>query len=260
MVERVEFTQPTSEVPDQAAHDAKMQERYDSQGTPVTKEAPPAEPKDPDENKETPEVPNQEPSESDKKDQVEDKKDEPKEGEGGDAESDKDEDPQAPSAEDFAKYRKEFAEKGELTEDTYKELQEKYNLPKEVVDGHVAAIQAQQSALTQVAYSAAGGQEEFSKVRDWAQAKLGSDEKQAFNGALATNDPVKIAEAVSSLKARYIAFYGEEPKQRIDGAPSEGVGKFRSLAEQLAAQRDPRYRADPAFRDEVQKKILNSSY
>ena len=150
----------------------------------------------------------------------------------------------------------EWAEKGELTAETYEAL-EKSGIPRAMVDQYVAGAQAQQAALEQKAYSIAGGPEGYKAMAEWASTNLSDAELNAFNQDVA--DPARVESAVSGLRARYQAANGFDGN-RVAGAKPASGDVFRSRHEMMSAMNDPRYRqGDRSFHEEVYAKIANSS-
>lgn len=163
-------------------------------------------------------------------------------------------------ADAFATFATEFAEKGALSEASYKALAEKHNLPKEVVDQYIAG-QARvaelegQAAVSEV-HALAGGADQYAAMAKWALANLTEADQEVFDKAVMSTDKATRSMAVESLKARFTAATGSDPKLISgDGAANAGAGAFQSRAEVTAAMRDPRYKADPAYRAEVERRI-----
>jgi hypothetical protein len=149
---------------------------------------------------------------------------------------------------------KEFSEKGELSEETYKSL-EAAGFPKDMVDSYIAGQMALAAQRDAQGYELAGGQEQYSAMAKWAGANLTAPELQAFNDAIA-GTPAQMKQAILGLKAQYEGAAGRDPKLVQGGGGNGGVnGAFASRAEVTAAMRDSRYRSDPAYRAEVERRI-----
>ena len=158
------------------------------------------------------------------------------------------------------KYFGEYAEKGELSEASYKELADK-GIPKELVDAYIAgqkaAAQQQQSLNDTVVNSLieeAGGEETFGKMAAWANTAYTAQEKADYQAAVDSGSPALARLAVASLKAKYEAAFGTAP-DLTEGTSAPGTTAYRSNAEMVAAMRDPRYQTDPAYRQEVERKV-----
>ncbi|CLP71539.1 Uncharacterised protein [Mycobacterium tuberculosis] len=64
--------------------------------------------------------------------------------------------------------------------------------------------------------------------------------------------------AILGLKARYDAANGSEPTL-LGGNAKASEDVFRSTAELTAAMKDPRYKKDPAYREDVKQKLARSN-
>jgi hypothetical protein len=64
--------------------------------------------------------------------------------------------------------------------------------------------------------------------------------------------------AVKGLQARYKASVGAAEPKFIQGGKTN-PGGYQSVAEVVAAMSDRRYKIDPAYRAEVERKIGNST-
>ena len=165
----------------------------------------------------------------------------------------------APSSEDFDRFRQEFSEKGELSDESYKELQDKYNLPKEVVDSYAREQQAAAKAVETAGMAVAGGKEQFGQMAQWAKQNLPEAEVKEFNDQVNSGDVGRAVEAVTNLKTKYSNSVGEEPNLIDGSATSDTAPGYRSRAEMTADINDARYKKDPAFRAEVERKLKNSN-
>jgi hypothetical protein len=161
----------------------------------------------------------------------------------------------------FEALNTEFAEKGELSPETYSALEAK-GLPKAVVDSYIEgqkAIAARQVAeYDNAAFAQAGGEEKFREMTKWAATGLTAAEATAFNEAVDSGNVDKLRLAVSDLKSKFESAVGTQPTLLRGGAPASD-GAYDSMAQVTADMRDPRYSKDPAFRAQVERKIQNSN-
>lgn len=173
----------------------------------------------------------------------------------------KTETPKAPDAipEHLQKFSTEFAEKGELSEESYKELAEKHNIPKAYVDAYINGLQAQADAYTQALFAETGGEEGFKALNSWALENVPEEEIAVINSALSSQDKTKATVALRGLMARYNEANGVQPNL-ITGetAGSSGVKPFLSTAEVVAAMGDRRYKTDEAYRKQVEDRLAVS--
>jgi hypothetical protein len=154
----------------------------------------------------------------------------------------------------------EFADRnGSLSPEMYNKFQKAGISPRTVndyIEGRQAANELRKGQLVQVA----GDQATLDAAFQWAAQSLTAEEvawyNQAFNGSNA-----KAAErAMKSLLADYQE-NGQEPTM-LSGAPagdgrsSGGAQPFASMDEQVKAQSDPRYLSDPAYRQQVDNRVL----
>lgn len=154
---------------------------------------------------------------------------------------------------DYNKLQEEYAEKGELSEESFKAL-EKAGFPKEVVDEFIAGRIARAELRVMKAESAVGGKEALAQMQAWAATALSPAEIETYNKAVNGSEEEMI-QAVTSLKGRYEGTYGRQPSL-LGGAPAGEVKLgYASKAEMTADMRNPQYAKDPAFRAKVTAKI-----
>lgn len=108
-----------------------------------------------------------------------------------------------------------------------------------------------------------GGKEALLEAVKWADAEakrgtLTQAEVDAFNAAMDSGNPAMGALAAEGLISKFKRAQGPV---LIDGqAPTDRAIGYESRAQQLADMKDPRYKSDPAFRDQVLKKSVNSKF
>ena len=160
----------------------------------------------------------------------------------------------------MADLSREYAEQGSLTEQSYETLA-KAGIPKETVDAYIAGQQAIAEQARQQAYAVTDGQDGYQAMISWAKANLSQDEINAFNQSVNTINAGVRDIAIRGLWSRYAADTGAESKP-LAGGKTTGSGNasgYQSRAELVAAMNDPKYKADPAYREQVQKKLANST-
>ena len=163
----------------------------------------------------------------------------------------------------FAKFSQEFTEKGELSDESYKELAETHNLSKEMVDAYIAGQVALSEKAEGTLYNEAGGKEKYGQMTEWAAENVTPAERAAYNKAIGSGDADIAKLAISGLKAKWVAAVGQNNGERIapngGSANSAGVVGYQSTAQMTADMKNPLYKTDPAFRAKVGQKIANSS-
>lgn len=157
----------------------------------------------------------------------------------------------------------EYAEFGAISAEGYKAL-EAQGLSRDVVDTYIAGQEAKAKVFSDAAYEPVGGAEAYGEMMQWAAANLDEASKAAYNAQVATGDPAVIRKAVDSL----VSIYGKEATvegERTGGSPpASSSAVFNSRAEMTAAinkvgENGKRlYDTDPAYRNEVMRKIGNS--
>jgi hypothetical protein len=159
---------------------------------------------------------------------------------------------------DYQKYVTEFLDKGQLSDDSYKELTDK-GIPKEMVDAYVAGQVAQASAFENEIKTSVGGAEKFNEMSTWASKNLTPGELSAYNAAVDSGNADQIKLAVAGINAKFTAAVGSDP-QLLGGSTTSASGDvFRDQAEMKEAMRDPRYKTSEAYRQEVRAKLGRSS-
>lgn len=154
-------------------------------------------------------------------------------------------------------YVQEFRRDGSLSEKSYKTL-EQMGFGKQVVDAYIEGQKAVAEKQAEAVYTTVGGRESFQKVIEWASSSLGADEVEAFNSIMSSGDPKAATFAVKNLAARFEA--ENRTPSRIEGKPTGAQIGFRSTSEMVSAMSDPRYQNDPAFRQEVIRKMALSKF
>ena len=155
--------------------------------------------------------------------------------------------------------RGEFAESGELSDKTFDAL-EAAGLPREFVEQYIAGQQAmsvQQAATIQESIGGAGN---YEAMAEWAGENLADGDLDAFNAIVEGQSIEQARVAVKGLYAQFQAAGGKGPAL-VQGSTSgdAGVKPFGSTAQVTEAMRDPRYASDPAYREQVEKRMSVSS-
>jgi len=159
---------------------------------------------------------------------------------------------------------------GSIDESDYKQL-EGAGLSRQTVDAYLQG-RAVEMGFTQTSDSAdisdstvaeiknaAGGEEAYSNMVNWASNNLEKNSVDAFDEIINTGSTDAIKLAVSGLKSQYEAANGSEGTMVTGKAPVVAPAGFRSQAELVAAMNDPRYDSDPAYRQDVIGKLEQSN-
>ena len=104
----------------------------------------------------------------------------------------------------------------------------------------------------------AGGDKEYDNMLKWADNNLNEKEIEMFDQVMERGDPLAAFFAVRSLAYRYQDQTGYEGKMVTGKPPKSNEDQFRSQAEVVKAMSDPRYERDPAYRQDIMKKLERS--
>lgn len=170
-------------------------------------------------------------------------------------------DPQSQKVEgaNLDRYAEEYMESGELSADSYAEL-EKMGFPREMVDAYVAGQEAIQERFVNQVTSIVGGGDRYDALMRWAENNLSNDEIQAYNNTLASEDFNQIKMALENVQMKYIEKHGVMPNHLTmgDTSSSTDAGGYQSVAQIQADMSDPRYQTDSAYRRKVENKMANT--
>ena len=169
------------------------------------------------------------------------------------------------SAEDWLRWGKEIDSTGSVSATTRKEIQDKMGADEVIIEQLIKGRKALAKQSWDDAASVVGGNDNLKRMFKWAQENLTAEEVAATNRALQTNAYKNV---LLGLKARYEQTNKVQPKaQEPQSVPNrvnpsqvpQSIQVFKSLAEQQAALRDPRYRVDANYRKAVEAMVINSS-
>jgi len=164
----------------------------------------------------------------------------------------------AEASQGMEKFYTEFQEKGELSQQSYEELS-KMGLDKSLVDGYIAGQEAIANTEVQQIHNVVGGEENYSKVIEYAKTNLSEAEQNAFNDTLDNGSIEQVKFAVQAIASR-AGVNAEQSQSMINGDSIEvSSDTFESSAQVIDAMNDPRYAKDPAFRKLVEEKIARST-
>ena len=158
-----------------------------------------------------------------------------------------------------------YAEKGELTP----EVMEQFNSmsSSDLVNAYMemqgnlptaAAPDLSESEVNQIK-NTAGGEEGYQQLMAWSGENLDPSDVEAFDELVEGGNSRLIRLAVSGLKAEMEKSVGFEGEMATGRAPYQPQDVFRSQAEVVEAMSDPRYDRDPAYRNDVFRKLDRSN-
>ena len=104
-----------------------------------------------------------------------------------------------------------------------------------------------------------GGEKQYNTMLQWASNNFDEAEISRYDKVMESGDPDAAYFAVQALAAKYNDGVGVEGKM-LTGKPAKAQGdNFRSQAEVVRAMSDPRYEADPAYRQDIYDKLERSN-
>ena len=103
-----------------------------------------------------------------------------------------------------------------------------------------------------------GGDKAYKSMLQWASDNFSKDEVSMYDSVMESGNPNAIYYAVQALQARYNDSTGTDG-QTLTGRGAENTDdSFKSQAELVAAMSDPRYDRDPAYRQDLMRRLENS--
>jgi hypothetical protein len=158
-----------------------------------------------------------------------------------------------------------YAEKGELTSEVMEEFksmssQDLVNAYMEMQGNLPTAPTADLTeAETNTIKNEAGGDEGYTNLMQWSSDNLDAADIEAFDSLVDSGNSRLIRLAVAGLKAEMEKAVGFDGELATGRAPRTTADVFRSQAEVVQAMSDPRYDADPAYRQDVFDKLDRSN-
>ena len=156
-----------------------------------------------------------------------------------------------------AKLAEVYASEGDLLPNAYEALA-KQGFSKEMVQQYLAGGGDQAASIQDQVFTDVGGESAYQEMMTWAVDNVPQDELTRYDRVVESGNAEAIRYAAQSLKAKYDAANGTEGRM-LAGKRAPAPQGFRSVAEIVAAKRDPRYAADSAYREDVQRKLASSA-
>tara|TARA_B100000963_G_scaffold230199_1_gene200821 strand:- start:991 stop:1764 length:774 start_codon:yes stop_codon:yes gene_type:complete len=151
-----------------------------------------------------------------------------------------------------------FYNEGALSEENYKALEEN-GIPREFVEAYVRGQEATMESEVADITNSIGGQENYEAMSEWARNNLPSEEIDSFDQIVESSTPDAAKMAVKGLYARFISEGGQQPTIRQGQTSGSAVQPFNSSAQVVEAMKDRRYETDPAYREEVERRLAVST-
>ena len=151
-----------------------------------------------------------------------------------------------------------FAEKGELADKDYNALA-KVGIPREMVDAYIRGQEALVSSQELEVQEVVGGGANYEAMTDWASENLSDTEIEAFDEVVTAGTVDQAKMAVQGLYARFVSSGGKPPNVNQGAVTGSSVKPFGSAAQVTEAMADPRYQNDPAYRQQVERRLAVSN-
>lgn len=128
----------------------------------------------------------------------------------------------------------------------------------DVLEEEPSADQLTEEQANQL-FEMVGGEKAYKSMLSWAGENMSKEEVEMYDSVMASGSANSIYFAVQALNNKYNDAVGSDG-QLLTGKRSAAQQneQFRSQQELVQAMNDPRYDRDPAFRDDVIRKLQNS--
>ncbi len=103
-----------------------------------------------------------------------------------------------------------------------------------------------------------GGDKAYKSMLQWASDNFSKDEVSMYDSVMESGNPNAIYYAVQALQARYNDSTGTDGQTLTGRGTQSNDNSFKSQAELVAAMSDPRYDRDPAYRQDLMRRLENS--
>lgn len=165
---------------------------------------------------------------------------------------------------DFETAVSEYNEKGVLSEATMDAL-EKAGYPKAVVEGFIKSRQILENQYTAAVYEAAGGEEAYSRLTQWAAANLPKADIEVFNTAIDSGNLGTVKLIMGGIRSAMgeamTQKHGTNNPSVMGGpAPTSPTGGFADKAEMVKAMSDKRYCRDPQYTKLVESRMAKTTW
>lgn len=165
---------------------------------------------------------------------------------------------------DLMKYTAEWNANGQLSAESYAELQTQ-GFTKEIVDGYISGKIAEAEKHFDTLYGAVGGREAYVDLIEWGKVNLPQHSQVAYDNLLDAGQYDAAALVLRGFVEQYKEANGTDPKTVVAGgapdASGGGVQGFPNKSAMVAAINDPRYKSgDRAYIAEVEKRIIASRF
>tara|TARA_R100001510_G_C7656046_1_gene215646 strand:- start:594 stop:1343 length:750 start_codon:yes stop_codon:yes gene_type:complete len=181
---------------------------------------------------------------------------------GEDAEEQVEDVPAGIDPDTFDALSEEFDQTGDVSERSRQRLADT-GIPRAFIDQYIEGQKVVAENAIKNVYASVGGEENYNNMLQWATNTLTDNEIDVFNDMVA-GSAEETTMAVNGMYARYIQSGSQPPTKQplVQGDTSPDLpsgGTFQSRAQITQAISDPRYKKDPAYRQDVYRRLQNSN-
>lgn len=168
---------------------------------------------------------------------------------------------------DVATYQTEYDTSGDVSPESRERIAEGLKSvlgpnARQIVDDFIESKKVVHQNDRKLYMDAAGGDEAYTTMTAWAAQNLPKEQVEAYNRQVNSGDRASTLFAIEGLRAKFEAANGRSPTlfKGTSAPPAGGIQPFRSTAEMVRAMSSEQYKTDPAYRDDVQKRLAVSSF
>lgn len=160
----------------------------------------------------------------------------------------------------FNSLAEEYDKLGELSEDSYKKVEEQ-GFSKEFVDFYIDSLKAKVSQHQQEITKDIGGLDAYRQIQEWAKSEdaITQEDRALINELVSSKEVAKAKLGVRLLKEKYDNANGSSPSL-VQGGAAQGSDVFANREEYAFAKGDKRYGVDPQYTRAVDTKLERSTY
>ena len=165
--------------------------------------------------------------------------------------------PKADDVTGFAKYTAEYATTGEVSEDSYKELEAK-GFPRSDIDAYIAGQKAIGASFTAKVYELTGGEENYTELIKWAETGMDVATVTEYNEAIANGDQAKVTRLVEFMALKHGSV--NRTPNRIQGDGSADGSGLKTFAHKQEWQQATNPRTTSYGKEAKYTKMIDDRY
>ena len=128
-----------------------------------------------------------------------------------------------------------------------------------MVDAYLAGLDAMADRFVGEVVKMAGGEDSYKALAQYLQTQP-KNVIDGFNAALQSGSMAQMQLAIGGIQAAMTKQYGTANPSVMAGQQGRSAAQgYQTIAEMTKDMSDPRYQTDPAFTQEVYRKLQNSS-